>query len=131
MPSSPAARAARAAPTPSPAGLDNQSQTLDIGISITLDVSPANPVATGGTHTAVHSPYFDYDATAALAPGGAVNVTVVGTIDGDQNTQSVVSRLVGADQQTSFGYDGQWSAKNDSATMSAVLITNGRQNREN
>jgi hypothetical protein len=53
------------------------------------------------------------------------------TIDGDQNTQSVVSRLVGADQQASFGYTGQWGANNDSATMSAVIITNGRQNREN
>jgi hypothetical protein len=38
---------------------------------------------------------------------------------------------VGADQQASFGYTGQWGANNDSATMSAVIITNGRQNREN
>jgi hypothetical protein len=112
-------------------GISTQTQSQDVGISITLDVSPDNPVATGSSHVAVRSAYFDYNATAVLTPDEAVNVTVVGTIDGDQNTQSVVSRLVGADQQTSFGYTGQWGANNDSATMSAVIITNGRQNREN
>jgi len=112
-------------------GITTERQSETVGVSISLDVGPDQPANSGSFNTSVHSAYFDYTATAVLAPGGAVNVTVVGTIDGDQNTQSVVSLLVGADQQTSFGYNGQWSAKNDSATMSAVIITNGRQNREN
>jgi hypothetical protein len=112
-------------------GISTEHQSETVGVSISLDVSPDQPVKSGSFSASVQTAYFDYNATAVLTPDGAVNVTVVGTIDGDQNTQSVVSQLVGADQQTSFGYNGQWSANNDSATMSPVIITNGRQNREN
>lgn len=79
-------------------GITTKRQSETVGISISLDVGPDQPVKSGSFITSVHTAHFDYNATAALAPDGAVNVTVVGTIDGDQNTQSVVSRLVGADQ---------------------------------